>query len=119
MDVVIPTEIGMPTTWTIVQDQRDKCQELERHLDWADEVRGSAAIRMASDQQRATAYYNRKAQPRAFKVGTLVFRKLQANWEGPYIVLKAGESGVYHLQKLEGMPLFYLWNVSNLRQYYQ
>ena len=70
---------NMPTTWIVVQDQMDKCQELERHLDWADEVRGSATIRMASNQQRDTAYYNRKAQPRAFKVGTLVFRKLQAN----------------------------------------
>ncbi|RVW57536.1 hypothetical protein CK203_093094 [Vitis vinifera] len=91
MDAVIPTEI--------------------------DEVRESAAIRTADYQQRASAHYNRKVKPRNFKNGTLVLRKVfentaevgigkfQANWEGPYIVSKASESGVYHLQKLDGTPL--------------
>lgn len=131
MDTVIPIEISMPTTRTAVQGQRNEDQELERHLHLADDVRGSAAIQMASYQQRATAYYNRRAWPRAFKVGTLVLRKvfentiekragkLQENWEWPYIVSKAGESGAYHLQKLDGMPLLWPWNLSNLRQYYQ
>lgn len=34
---------------------------------------------MAAYQQRATAYYNRKVRPRAFKVGTLVLRKVFEN----------------------------------------
>ena len=46
-------------------------------------------------------------------------RKFQANWEGPYIIFKAGENGAYHLQKLDGTPLLRSWNVSNLKQYYQ
>ena len=82
---------------------------------------------MTSYQQRAAAYYNRKAWPRAFKVGTLVLRKvfentaekgvekLQANWERPYIVSKVGETGAYHLQKLDGTPLLRPWNVFNLK----
>ena len=53
---------------------------------------------MAAYQQRAVAHYNRKALPHTFKVETLVLRKvfentvemgvrkLQENWEGPYIV---------------------------------
>ena len=105
--------------------------ELGRSLDWADEVRESAFIRMADYQQRATAHYNRKARPRGFKIGMLVLRKVfentaergagkfQANWEGLYIVFKTSESGAYHLQKLDGTPLLRPWNVSNLRQYYQ
>lgn len=48
MEVVITIEVGMPTTRTVVQGQRDNNQELERQLDWADEIRGNAAIRMAS-----------------------------------------------------------------------
>ena len=100
-------------------------------MDWADEVRESAAIRMADYQQRASAHYNRKVKPRSFKNGTLVLRKVfentaevgagkfQANWEGPYIVSKASESGAYHLQKLDGTLLLRPWNVSNLKQYYQ
>ena len=43
-----------------MQDQRDEDQELERHLDWTNEVRDSATIRMASYQQRVATYYNRK-----------------------------------------------------------
>ena len=131
IEVVIPTEIGMPSARTAVQGQRDEGQELARHLDWANEVKENASIRMASYQQRAAAYYNYKVRPRASKVGTLILRKvfentvekgvgkLQANWEGPYIVSKAGETGAYHLQKLDGMPLLRLWNVSNLKRYYQ
>ena len=121
----------MPTARTAVQGQRDESQKLRRHLDWANEVRESASIRIASYQQRAASYYNRKAWPRAFKVGTLVLKKvfentaekgvekLQENWEGPYIVSKAGETGAYHLQKLDGTPLLRPRNVSNLKQYYQ
>ena len=102
--------------------------ELGRNLDWADEVRENASIRMADYQQRAATHYNHKARPRVFKIGTLVLRKVfentaergaekfQANWEGPYIVTKTSESGAYHLQKLD---LLCPWNVSNLKQYYQ
>ena len=105
--------------------------ELGRSLDWADEVRESAFIRMADYQQRAAAHYNRKARPKGFKIGTLVLKKVfentvergagkfQANWEDPYIVSKTSESGAYHLQKLDETPLLHPWNVSNLRQYYQ
>nr|CAN71493.1 hypothetical protein VITISV_011662 [Vitis vinifera] len=131
MDAVIPTEIGLPTIRTDAAKQNDANIELGRNLDWADEVRESAAIRMANYQQRASAHYNRKVRPRSFKNGTLVLRKVfentaemgagkfQANWEGPYIVSKSSENGAYHLQKLDGTPILRPWNVSNLKQYYQ
>ena len=47
IEVVIPTEIGMPSARTAVQGQRDEGQELARHLDWANEVKENASIRMA------------------------------------------------------------------------
>ncbi|RVX07508.1 Gypsy retrotransposon integrase-like protein 1 [Vitis vinifera] len=131
MDAVIPTEIGLPTIRTDAAKQKDANTELGRNLDWTDEVRESASIRMADYQQRASAHYNRKVKPRNLKNGTLVLRKVfentaevgagkfQANWEGPYIVSKANENGAYHLQKLDGTPLLRPWNVSNLKQYYQ
>ena len=131
MDAVIPTEIGLPTIRTDAAKQNDANTELGKNLDWADEVRERAAIRMANYQQRASAHYNRKVRPRSLKNGTLVLRKVfentaemsarkfQANWEGPYIVSKASENGTYHLQKLDETPLLRPWNVSNLKQYYQ
>ncbi|RVW54843.1 Gag-Pol polyprotein, partial [Vitis vinifera] len=51
MDAVIPTEIGLPTIRRCSKKRRCQ-QELGRNLDWADEVRESAAIRMADYQQR-------------------------------------------------------------------
>ncbi|RVW97230.1 hypothetical protein CK203_025970 [Vitis vinifera] len=60
MDAVIPTEIGLPTIRTDAAKQSDANMELGRNLDWTDEVRESAAIRMADYQQRASAHYNRK-----------------------------------------------------------
>nr|CAN62495.1 hypothetical protein VITISV_027483 [Vitis vinifera] len=131
MDIVIPTEIGLPTIRIEAGKQDDANAELGRNLDWADEVRETASIRMADYQQRASAHYNRKVRPKSFKNGMLVLRKVfentaeigagkfQANWEGPYIVSKLSESGAYHLQKLDGTPLLRPWNVSNLKQYYQ
>ncbi|RVW34053.1 hypothetical protein CK203_099349 [Vitis vinifera] len=56
MDVVIHTEIGLPTIRTDAAKQNDANTELGRNLDWADEVRESAAIRMADYQQRASAH---------------------------------------------------------------
>ena len=131
MDAVIHTEIGLPTIRTEAGRQDDANMELERNLDWVDEVRETASIWMADYQQRASAHYNRKVRPRSFKNGTLVLRKVfentvevgagkfQANWEDLYIVSKTSESGAYHLQKLDGTPLLRPWNVSNLKQYYQ
>ncbi|WJZ96115.1 hypothetical protein VitviT2T_014835 [Vitis vinifera] len=79
MDVVIPTEIGLPTIRTEARRQDDANAELGRNLDWSDEVRETASIRMADYQQREAAHYNRKARPRSFKSGTLVLRKVFEN----------------------------------------
>ncbi|RVW20896.1 hypothetical protein CK203_113695 [Vitis vinifera] len=100
MDAVIPMEVGMLTAHTIVQGQMNEGQELKRYLDWANEV-GTLVLR--------------KVFENTIEKGV---EKLQANWEGPYIVSKVGESTAYHLQKLDGTPLLQPWNVSNLRQYY-
>lgn len=86
---------------------------------------------MAAYQQKTATYYNWKMRPRTFKVKTIILRKvfentfergaekLQANWEGLYIVSKANESGAYYLQVVDETPLLRLWNVANLKQYYQ
>ena len=123
--------MGMPIARTAVQGQRNEDDELARHLDWADEAREAASIQMVAYQQKVAAYYNRRVRPRIFKERSLVLRKIfknmaekgarkfQANWEGPYVVSKANENGSYYLQTLNGTLLLRLWNVVNLKQYYQ
>ena len=131
MEVVILTEIGMPIVRTTVQDQRDNDEELIRQLDWADEIREDAAIRMTSYHQMVIAHYNKKGRPWFFRTRTLVLRrifeniaevgprKLQANWKGSYVLIKIEDLRAYHLQTLDDIPMLRLWNVSYLKQYFQ
>ena len=79
MDIVIPTEIGLPTIRTEAGWQDYTNVELGRNLDWADEMRETASIWMADYQQRAAAHYNHKTRPKSFKSGTLVLRKVFEN----------------------------------------
>lgn len=58
---------------------RNEDMELAKYLDWADETREAAAIRMAAYQPKIVVYYNRKVRPRAFKEGTLVLRNFFEN----------------------------------------
>ena len=55
MEFIIPIEIGMPTTKTVMQDQMDKDEKLKRQLHWANEKREVVAIWIASYYQRAIA----------------------------------------------------------------
>ena len=131
MEAMIPIEISMSTTKTTVQDQKDNNEKLIRQLDWVDEKRDDTAIRIASYHQKTIAQYNKRARPRFFRPGSLVLRKvfenttkvksrkLQANWEGSYIVIKAGYSRACHLQTLDDVSLLHPWNVTYLKQYYQ
>ena len=48
-------------------------------MDWADEVRGNAAIRMASYQQIVVSRYNKQARSRVFGIETLVLRRVFEN----------------------------------------
>ncbi|RVW75786.1 hypothetical protein CK203_059885 [Vitis vinifera] len=72
----------------------DANAELGRNLDWADEVRETASIRMADYQQRAAAHYNRKARPRALKM---------VRWS-----LESNGSQKIHLVPTSGSPFEFL-----------
>ena len=102
-----------------------------KDLDMADKLREAATVRIESHHSRLANLYNRRVNPRMFQPGDLVIRKVfenttdpsarkfQPNWEGPYIVTRAGESGSYALDKLDGTPVPRMWNVMHLKRYYQ
>ena len=130
MEATIPMEIGMPTNLKDVPEQGNT-DLMVKDLDTLDELRESAAIRIASYQRRLANSYNKWVKPRTFQPGNLVLRrvfenttylnagKFQPNWEGPYLVTRAGESGSYALDKLDGNPVPRMWNVTHLKRYYQ
>ena len=116
MEAVIPTEIGLPTIRTATHDS-ENAESVVRELDASDELRETAAIRVASYQRRLENSYNKRVKPRVFQPGDLVLRKVfenivdstarkfQPNWEGPYVVTRPGEFGSYVIDKTDGTPV--------------
>ena len=100
-------------------------------MDTIDELRESAVVSIASYQSRLANSYNKRVKPWMFQSEDLVLRKVfenttdpaaekfQLNWEGPYLVTRASESGSYALDKLDGTPVPRMWNVMHLNRYYQ
>ena len=130
MEAIIPTEIGMPTLRTDVFEQAT-AELVIKDLDMVDELRETAAVRVASYHRHLEISYNKRVRPQAFQPGDLVLRKVfentadpaaekfQLNWEGPYLVTRADESGSYALNRLDRTPVSRMWNATHLKWYYQ
>ena len=130
MEAIIPIEIGVPMLQTDIPEQLSK-EFIIKDLDTTDELYETVVVRVASYNRRLANIYNRHVKPRVFQPGDLVLRKVfentadsvvgkfQANWEGPYIITRASESGSYALDKLDGTLVPIMWNVMHLKRYYQ
>ena len=67
---VIPTEIGLPTILSDIIDKLDIIQnQLLLNLNLAEETIQIAQIRLASYQQQAHNFYDKKVKPCSFVVG--------------------------------------------------
>ena len=82
MEVVIPTEIGLPTIPTAVPNPTNE-ESIIEELDNSDELREEAAIRVASYQCRLANSYNKRVKPRTFQQGDLILRKVFENTADP------------------------------------
>ena len=130
MEAVIPTEIGLPTIWTVTPES-ENAESVVREFDASDELREAATIRIASYQRSLANSYNKRVRPRVFQPDDLVLRrvfentadpttgKFQPNWEGPYVVTWPGESESYAIDKTYGTPVPRMWNAMHLKMYYQ
>ena len=130
MEVVIPTEIGLPTIRTAMP-KSENVESMVKELDASDELREAATIRIASYQRRLEISYNKRVKPQVFQLGDLVLRKVfentadptvgkfQPNWEGPYVVTRPGGSESYAIDKTNGTPVPRMWNAMHLKRYYQ
>ncbi|GKB40197.1 reverse transcriptase domain-containing protein [Tanacetum coccineum] len=120
-EVVIPTEIGMPTLRTTEIDMVQNDEALRLNLDLLEEKREQAAIREARSKAKMEKYYNSKVHNISFKPGDLVNRsndashaedggKLGPKWEGPYEVIEALGKGAYKLRDRNGKLIPRTWN---------
>ena len=78
MEVVIPTEVGLPIIRTDTPDS-ENAESIVRELDVSDELWEATTIRIASYQRRLASSYNRWVKPGEFQPGDLVLRKVFEN----------------------------------------
>ncbi|KAK3007570.1 hypothetical protein RJ639_014416 [Escallonia herrerae] len=129
-DALIPVEIGLPSLRLTTHDPVQNEEDLRANLDLLDEHREQAAVRLAAYKHRVSKFYDQRVRHRAFRVGDLVLRRIEAsapheavgklapNWEGPYRVVKLAGPGAYHLEHIDGKAIPRTWNAANLRRYY-
>ncbi|XP_070017966.1 uncharacterized protein [Nicotiana sylvestris] len=114
VEALIPVEIGEPSMrYTQVTEESNE-EEMRVNLDFLEERREIALIRMAAQKQVIEPYYNRKAHLRYFKIGDYVLKKvfqstraanagkLSPNWEGPYKIRGITGKGAYELETIDG-----------------
>ena len=129
-EAVIPTEVSLCSARVAGFDTIQNDGLMMEHLDWLEECREAATIRLAEYQQRLAQRYNRDVKGREFSVGDLVLRKVVGNmrdvgarklaqtWEGPYRVTAIASARAYYLEDLDERPLLRPWNVHNLKKFY-
>ena len=78
MEAIIPTEIGMPTLRKDMPEQLNT-EFIIKELDMIDELRKTAAVRVASYQRRLENLYNKRVKHQVFQPGNLVLRKVFEN----------------------------------------
>ncbi|XP_073294444.1 uncharacterized protein [Primulina huaijiensis] len=95
-EAVLPVGIGQ-TSARVESYPRDNDQIRAIELDFVEEKRQRALIRMEAYRGRVMKSYNKKVRIRDFQVGDLVMKKvnqagdvgkLEARWEGPYRITR-------------------------------
>ena len=76
MEAIIPTEIAH---FELKSLKKSNVKAITKDLDMTDELHETAAVLIASYQQRLKNLYNRHVKPRAFRAGDLVLRRVFEN----------------------------------------
>ncbi|XP_073030735.1 uncharacterized protein [Primulina eburnea] len=124
-EAVLPAEIGQESALvTGYGSDNEGFRAME--LDFVEEKREIAKVRMNAYRKRMIRAYNKKVYPQVFKEGDLVMRKIQHHgergkldpkYEGPLKVIgKAGVAANY-LEDAEGKNGKRPWNAQHLKKY--
>ena len=129
-EAMIPTEVSLCSAQVAGFDPVQNYDLMMERLDWLEECREAATIRLAEYQQNLARRYNRHVKGREFSARELVLRKVVGNmqdiaagklaqtWEGPYRVTAIASAGAYYLEDLDERPLPRPWNANNLKEFY-
>ena len=84
------------------------------NLDFLDEMRDLAKLRLTSYHQNVARQYNKNVRARMFRTGDMMLKKVLPNkrdprhgklaesWEGPYTIDSVVGQGAYRLQAMDG-----------------
>lgn len=76
MEVVIPIELNIPTTWVAEYDPSKNEAAKTASLELIDELREEANIWNAAYNIDMVRYHDKKVRLKQFRVGSLVLRKV-------------------------------------------
>ena len=76
---MIPTEVSLCSARVAEFDPVQNVDLMMEHLDWLEECKEAATIRLAEYQQKLAQRYNRNVKGREFSAGELVLRKVVGN----------------------------------------
>ena len=78
---MIPTEVSLCSAWIAGFDPVQNADLMMERLDWLEECREAATIRLAEYQQKLAQRYNQDIKGREFSAGELVLRKVMGNMQ--------------------------------------
>ncbi|CAL9022511.1 unnamed protein product [Prunus brigantina] len=129
-EAIIPPHITVPSISLEVGSVDQNSEQMRLNLDLLEGEREKTIIRVASYQQQLKSYYDKRAKVRQFRPGDLVLRKafitaprqgskkMNPNWEGPYVISRSGGRGSYTLDTMDGKQIPRQWNAHHLRKYF-
>ena len=128
MEAVTPLELVEPSLRMTLYDEVANRDTRALELEFIDETRGGARIRVMEYQRRIKKAFDKHVTTRCFQPGDLVLRKVSATgkpkgkldpaWEGPYRVLCSYGIGAYKLERMQGGEVPRAWNAGHLRKFY-
>ena len=78
---MIPAEMNLCSAQVAGFDPAQNNELMVKRLDWLEEYRKAAIIRLAEYQQKLARCYNRDVKTKEFSVGDLVLRKAIGNMQ--------------------------------------
>nr|AAU44223.1 putative polyprotein [Oryza sativa Japonica Group] len=126
-EAVLPSELTLRSPRATMYCEADQDQHRRDDLDYLEERRRRAALRVARYQQSLRRYHQRHVRARSLCVDDLVLRRVQTRaglsklspmWEGPYRVIGVPRPGSVRLATGDGTELPNSWNIEHLRRFY-
>lgn len=124
---VVSAELEIESHRILAYDENKNLGLLRENLDLIGKLRAEAKSKTNHYKQQMRDAYNKKVQTRRFLKGDLVIKradalkptkKLDPNWEGPYIMKEVLQGEAYQIKDMEGRVLPRPWNITNLKKYY-